>query len=186
MSEIILASGSPRRKELMDRAGLDFIIRTADVDETIPEGTPPHEAVMALALKKAEAVARDHQDKLVIGADTVVSIDGRILGKPSDKEDAHRMLSLLSGRVHRVFTGIALIKNGRVKSFFEETSVHFYELSDDEIRAYIATGEPMDKAGAYGIQGRGCTLVQRIEGDFFNVVGFPIAKVYREMRDFDV
>ena len=186
MSGIILASGSPRRKELMERAGLDFSIVTADVDETIPEGTPPNEAVTALAVKKARAVARDHPDRLVIGADTVVSIDGRILGKPSDAEDARRMLSLLSGRMHRVYTGIALIKNDRVKSFYDETAVHFYKLSDEEIRAYIATGEPMDKAGAYGIQGRGCTLVQRIEGDFFNVVGFPIAKIYREMRDFDV
>jgi septum formation protein len=184
MNNIILASASPRRKELMEKAGLTFDIINADVTEEIPDDAAPFEAVLLLSMKKARAVAFDHPDSIIIGADTVVSIDEQILGKPKNENDAIEMLMRLSGKKHRVYTGVTIIKGDMVKNFFEETAVYFYKLTEKEIRDYVATGEPMDKAGAYGIQGKGCTLVRKIDGDFYNVVGFPISKVYRELGDF--
>lgn len=184
MKNIILASGSPRRKELMTLAGLDFEIKVADVDETLPEGIAPFDAVKMLSLKKAKAVADEYTDKIVIGADTVVAFDGKILGKPTDKNDAFEMLRMLSGQPHKVYTGVAIICNDTICNFYEETDVEFYPLTDDEIISYINTGEPMDKAGAYGIQGKGCVLVKRINGDYSNVVGLPIARLSRELKNY--
>lgn len=186
MSEIILASASPRRKKLLSTAGLDFTVKVADVEEIIPENASPDEVVKSLALQKAQAVAKNNPDSIVIGSDTVVALDGIILGKPKDAEDAVKMLKALSGRSHTVYTGVALINGEKIKNFCEATEVEFYPLTEDEIRSYVATGEPMDKAGAYGIQGKGCVLVRKIDGDYFNVVGLPVSKVCRELRDFNV
>ena len=186
MAELILASGSPRRRELLETAGLEFRVVIADVEEIIPQGTAPEEAVTALALRKAQAVAKDYPECTVIGADTVVVHRGMILGKPKSEEDAFEMLKTLSGDTHTVCTGVAMINEDKIKNFCEVTEVEFHCLTEDEIRSYVKTGEPMDKAGAYGIQGRGCVLVKRINGDYFNVVGLPVSKVYRELGDFDV
>mgnify|MGYP000006415802 FL=1 len=184
MSKIILASASPRRKELMELAGYDFEVICADIVEVVPEEAMPQEVVMSLALQKAQAVAAEHKEAVVIGSDTVVALDGKILGKPHSEQEACEMLRSLSGRTHKVFTGVAIVCGGKVKNFFDETDVEFYSLGDNEIKKYVATGEPTDKAGAYGIQGKGSVLVKRINGDFFSVMGLPIAKLYREMSDF--
>lgn len=184
MSKIILASASPRRKELMELAGYDFEVICADIVEVVPEEAMPQEVVMSLALQKAQAVAAEHKEAVVIGSDTVVALDGKILGKPHSEQEACEMLRSLSGRTHKVFTGVAIVCGDKVKNFFDETDVEFYSLGDDEIKKYVATGEPTDKAGAYGIQGKGSVLVKRINGDFFSVMGLPIAKLYREMSDF--
>ena len=178
---IVLASASPRRRELLAKAGLDFTVRVSDAQEYIVPGTPPHEAVMQLAQQKAVAVAQNSPDDLVIGADTVVVYDGEILGKPKDTADAARMLRMLSGSTHTVYTGVCLAHAGKAETFFEQTQVTFYPLTDAQIESYIATGEPMDKAGAYGIQGRGCTLVRGICGDYFNVVGLPVAALCQRL-----
>ncbi len=183
MTDIILASASPRRSELMTLAGFRFDVICADIDEIVPEKALPQEVVMSLALQKAQAVAKDHRKSAVVGSDTVVALDGKILGKPRSKKEASEMLRSLSGRIHKVYTGVAIVCGEKVTSFFEETEVEFYHLTDQEILDYVATGEPMDKAGAYGIQGRGAVLVKRINGDYFNVMGLPISKVYRELKD---
>ena len=183
MTDIILASASPRRSELMTLAGFRFDVICADIDEIVPEKALPQEVVMSLALQKAQAVAKDHCKSAVVGSDTVVALDGKILGKPRSEKEAVEMLRSLSGRIHKVFTGVAIVCGEKVTSFFEETEVEFYPLTDQEILDYVATGEPMDKAGAYGIQGRGAVLVKRINGDYFNVMGLPISKVYRELKD---
>ncbi len=178
---IVLASASPRRKELLSLLGLDFIVQTADVDETLPVGITPEAAVAALSRKKALAVA--HPGQTVIGADTVVAIDGAILGKPKDAAHAAGMLRLLSGKKHSVFTGVTVTKSDKIITFTAETKVEFYPLTDAEIERYIATGEPMDKAGAYGIQGQGSYLVKGIEGDYFNVVGLPVSRLWRVLQE---
>ena len=183
MTDIILASASPRRSELMTLAGFRFDVICADIDEIVPEKALPQEVVMSLALQKAQAVAKDHRKSAVVGSDTVVALDGKILGKPRSEKEAAEMLRSLSGRIHKVFTGVAIVCGEKVTSFFEETEVEFYPLTDQEILDYVATGEPMDKAGAYGIQGRGAVLVKRINGDYFNVMGLPISRVYRELKD---
>ncbi|MCM1329175.1 MAG: Maf family protein [Ruminococcus sp.] len=182
--KIILASASPRRQELLRYVVPEFEVIPADVDETLPEGIPPEKAAEFLAEKKARCVAERYPNAVVIGSDTVVIIDGIILGKPADKSDAERMLKLLSGKVHKVVTGVCLARGERAESFSCETKVKFYPLTDGEIRAYIATGEPMDKAGAYGIQGYGSVLSEGIEGDFFNVMGLPVAALKRRLEKF--
>lgn len=182
MKKIILASASPRRKELLETAGISFEICVADVDESIPEGTPPDEAAKLTASKKAAAVSAIHPDAVVIGADTIVVADGKILGKPKDRADAENMLRMLSGKEHLVITGVCLSEGGNRTVFEKISKVKFYELSDAEIKAYVATGEPMDKAGAYGIQGKGCVLVEGIEGDYFNIVGLPVAATVKELK----
>ena len=184
MNKIILASASPRRKELLETAGAEFEIIVADVDETVPEGTKSEDAAVMTAEKKALAVAENHKDSIVIGADTIVVADGRILGKPADKADACRMLSVLSGVEHKVITGVCLACEDKKITFAQVSKVKFYDLTDEEINAYVETGEPMDKAGAYGIQGKGCVLVEKIEGDYFNIVGLPVARVMKELRGF--
>ena len=182
MSRFILASQSPRRQELIGYILSDYDVIVSDVEEILPDGIAPEDVPAYLAGIKARAVAAEHPDDVVIGADTVVILDGRVLGKPKEEDDAFRMLSSLSGRAHTVITGCAIIQNGRMTTFADHTRVEFYPLSDREILDYIATGEPFDKAGAYGIQGRGCVLVKRIEGDFFNVMGLPVARLKREME----
>lgn len=183
MKNVILASASPRRRELLTVAGVDFTVIVKDVDESIPEGTPPAEAAVMTAKKKALAVAAEHPESIVIGADTIVVIGGRILGKPADKADACAMLRLLSGREHKVITGVCLANGGEVNCFSKTSIVKFYELSDAEIEAYVNTLEPMDKAGSYGIQGKGCTLVESISGDYFNIVGLPVASTVRALNE---
>ena len=182
MKKIILASASPRRKELLETAGVEFEICVSDADESIPEGTLPADAAKMTATKKALAVAKSHKDDIVIGADTIVVAGGKILGKPTDKADAEAMLTMLSGVEHEVITGVCLACGEEIKSFEQISKVKFYDLTAEEIKAYVATEEPMDKAGSYGIQGKGCTLVEKIEGDYFNIVGLPVAKVIREIK----
>ncbi len=174
---MILASKSPRRQELLRYITNDFTVKTANVDETLPEGISPSEAV--LYLSRIKAAPFENENDIVIGADTVVAIDGKILGKPLDSADAEDMLRRLSGRTHSVFTGVTVIKNKEYHSFFVETKVTFFELSQDEIKRYVLTKEPLDKAGAYGIQGYGSLLVEKIDGDYFNVVGLPVSKINR-------
>lgn len=180
--KIILASASPRRRELLGLAGFKFDIVTADVDEVLDPELQPQELVMSLAEQKARAVAKNSKEQVVVGADTVVVLEGKVLGKPKNEADAAKMLKSLSGKMHEVFTGVSIIENGKAHSFFERTKVKFCELDDEQIKAYVASGEPMDKAGAYGIQGKGCVLVEGIEGDYFNVVGFPVSRFCREMK----
>ena len=181
---IILASASPRRKELMGYIVPRFEIIPADVDETLPKEIPAEKSAEFLAVKKAEHISAQYPESIVIGSDTVVIVDGEILGKPADEADAYRMLKKLSGKVHTVITGVCISKGEKKKSFSEATRVEFYPLSEEEIRGYIATGDPMDKAGAYGIQGEGCVLIKGIEGDFFTVMGLPAAKLKRELAEF--
>lgn len=172
---LILASNSPRRQELLKRAGYVFDIQPSEEDEVI-ESAHPATAATGAALKKAETISAGLPDGIVIGADTLVVCDGKILLKPIDAGDAERMLRLLSGNLHVVYTGVAVIDAGAdiVETFFEETAVFFRHLADEEIAAYIASGEPLDKAGAYGIQELGACFVRRVEGCYFNVVGLPV------------
>lgn len=179
---LILASKSPRRKELLSLITEDFIIKTADVDETLPAKITPWEAVEYLSQIKAEPFKSD--EDIVIGADTVVAVDGTILGKPIDRENAFAMLKMLSGKEHSVFTGVTVIKGEKSSTFSVETRVKFFDLSNEEINAYLDTGEPFDKAGGYGIQGKGSLLIEKINGDYFNVVGLPISALSRCLEDF--
>lgn len=181
---MILASQSPRRIELLREAGFDPRVIPADIDETARPAEGPFELVERLACAKAAAVATEHarSGEVVIAADTIVALEGELLGKPSDEQDARRMLRALSGKTHQVATGVCITRDEEVESFVDITDVTFYELGDTEIDAYVATGEPLDKAGAYGIQGiYGRMLVKRIDGDFYNVVGLPIAQVVRKL-----
>jgi septum formation protein len=177
--KLVLASKSPRRSEIRKNAGYEFTVRVADADETIPEGTKPEDAVVFLAARKAMAVERA-DDETVLGADTIVVLDNKILGKPKDREDAFNMLKNLSGRVHSVFTGVCIIENGKSMTFSEETQVEFLPLTDHEIYDYIDTNDCYDKAGAYGIQGYASKFVRRINGDYFNVVGLPISAIFEK------
>lgn len=182
--KIILASGSPRRRELLTRMGLDFDILTAEVSEELPSDMHPREGVGVLALRKARAVAaRVGADVPVLAADTLVEIGGRPLGKPGTRENACRMLRTLSGQTHRVHTGAALLWKGKEYLDTDTTAVTFRSLSEEQIAAYVRTGEPMDKAGAYGIQGQGGALVDHIEGDFETVVGLSRAAVEKLLAD---
>ena len=174
---VILASASPRRKELLKLVFDDFEIIPAECEENIPEGTPAGEASKLLAEQKCREVAERYPEALVIGCDTTVLLGEEILGKPEDEKDAFRMLRMLSGTRHSVVTGIALSLCGKLRSLPCETFVRFRRLSDEDINEYIATGEPADKAGAYGIQERGALLVSGIEGDFYNVVGLPVSEL---------
>ena len=211
---LVLASASPRRQELLRNAGISFTVQPADVDETPLAGEPPRDCAERLAREKALAVWRTRPQDRVLGADTIVVVDETILGKPVDADDAARMLRLLSGRVHRVITGVCVVEavasrqlpvadqatpqaaqsrrnsyeisrteNGELRTASETTLVTMNELSDEEIRNYVATGEPMDKAGAYAIQGVASRWIPRIEGDYSNVVGLPVALVNRMLRE---
>lgn len=203
MSQMILASASPRRKELLEQIGAEFVICPAKGEEVITE-TDPSAVVMELSRQKAEEVAsgvltynEQHadlatpQDILVIGADTVVAYENQILGKPKDEEDARCMLTMLSGKMHSVYTGVTFVfidKEGRTGEhcFFEKTDVCMYPLKEDEIERYIQSGDPMDKAGSYGIQGRFAIHIKEIRGDYNNVVGLPVARLYQELQKLGV
>ena len=196
---IVLASGSPRRKQILEQIGVEFEIWPSKKDEVISK-TIPEEVCVELSEQKALDVAsqiktysEEHpelttpQDILVIGADTIVAVPNEILGKPKDEADAKRMLHMMSGSVHHVLTGVCFVfisKDGRVgkTSFFEKTEVHFCQMDDDEIDAYVASGEPMDKAGAYGIQGSFAKYVEKINGDYYNVMGMPISRICQELK----
>lgn len=183
---IILASSSPRRQELLAGLGIPFSIHTSDVDETIDLETAPERIVEQLAKRKASAVATNYKEGLIIGSDTIVVLDSTILGKPKDDQEAFHMLSSLQGRVHFVYTGLAIIdvKSGTIRESHKRTEVRMRPLTTEEIHGYIATGEPRDKAGAYGIQGIGATLVEGIIGDYFTVVGLPLELLASELRSF--
>ena len=180
---LVLASASPRRREILTMLGYTFKVCAADADETVSADTPPCDAALLLARRKAGAVFAARPDCVVLGADTIVVIDGIMLGKPADDADCARMLRLLSGRTHEVFTGVSILSAAGETDFFRRTLVEFRRLTEREIADYISTGEPMDKAGGYGIQGRGATLIEGIQGDFFNVMGLPAADVHRVLAD---
>jgi len=189
MRRLILASASPRRRELLAQAGYIFEVQPAHVNEDLRPDEDPIAYVVRLAREKAQSVfaeisstAPASPQVVVLGADTTVTLDNHILAKPEDAADAARMLRLLSGRTHRVITGVALASAKGIEVAAEVTGVQFLTLSDDEIAAYVATGEPMDKAGAYGIQGFAAKWIPRIEGCYFNVVGLPVASVWRNLR----
>lgn len=192
VTQIILASQSPRRKELLTQIGMDFVVCPSTVEESVT-GMEPAEAVKELSLQKAEDVEKKTESRypdreiLVIGADTIVVYNGSILGKPKDKDDAVRILGMLQGKTHSVFTGVTLIYKGSTKKFSvifaEETKVVMRPMDEEEILWYVSTGEPMDKAGAYGIQGLGARFIRRIEGDYNNVVGLPVGRIYQELRE---
>ena len=184
---LILASGSPRRRQLLEQIGLTFAVRSSDVDESVSPGLTPAQVVESLSARKGEAVAAEAAPgDLVLSADTVVSLDGAILGKPRDRAEAEAMLTALSGRTHQVYTGVTLLQDGRRLTEHEVTAVTFRPLSPEEIAAYVSTGEPMDKAGAYGIQGLGALLVERLEGDYFNVMGLPLCRLGEMLAQFGV
>ncbi|MET0752553.1 MAG: Maf family protein [Pyrinomonadaceae bacterium] len=191
LPKLILASGSPRRAEILNFVGWEFEKRVADVDETEFSGEKPDAYVQRLAREKAEAVAAHYENALVLGADTIVVIENQIIGKPKDLDDARRMLRILSGKRHEVFTGVALVeKNSRFKIQdsrlvvgLQKTSVKFAELSDEEIEFLVEKGEPLDKAGAYAVQAQAALFIEKIEGDYWNVVGLPVNLVYRLARE---
>lgn len=188
MSKIILASASPRRRELLTQIGLKFEIMPSHKEERMQENRPA-QVVMGLAMDKAEDIfgqvgEDDKTDVLVIGADTIVALDNIILGKPKDEEDALKMLRFLQGKTHQVYTGVCMVTADEAQVFYEKTDVTMYPADEEQLIEYIRTGEPMDKAGSYAIQGQGCVLVQEIHGDYNNVVGLPVAQIWqRLMKD---
>lgn len=185
--KIVLASQSPRRKELLGRMGLEFVTQASKIDESAFDGLEARELLATLSREKAQWIARQLDgETLVIGADTVVVRDGAALGKPKDAEDAVAMLLSLSGRDHQVCTGVTVCRGDRVLTQVEETQVTFRDLTEAEVRQYVSTGEPMDKAGAYGIQGLGGLLVEGIRGDYSNVVGLPVCRLGQMLKDFGV
>ena len=186
MSRIVLASASPRRRELLKQIGLKFDIMPSHIEEVL-RGDSPAENVKGLAMDKAKDIydqltSEGVKDLLVIGADTVVALEQEILGKPKDEEDALRMLRFLQGNTHQVYTGVCLITSNGIESFYGKTDVTMYPATDEQLKAYIATSEPMDKAGGYGVQGLGAVLVQKIHGDYNNVVGLPVAEIWQRMN----
>jgi len=183
--ELILASQSQRRRELFQLIGLDFSVIVSDADEDIPL-TTPGEFVEQLALRKAEAVKRGRRNCCVVGADTIVWLDEKVIGKPRDREDAYRILRTLSGRTHTVYTGVAVLTDESIQLCHDTTQVTFEELSDHDIWAYIDSGEPMDKAGAYGIQGLAAVFVKRVEGCYFTIIGMPMHKLHKMLSQVGV
>lgn len=185
---IILASASPRRRELLERMGLtDFSVITADIDETPLPGLTCPQQVERLSLLKARAVAQQvSPNELIIAADTVVTLDGAILGKPANRNEARQMISTLSGREHQVYTGVTVLQGDKSLTRHEMTRVNFRPLTDSEVDDYVATGECDDKAGAYGIQGYGCLLVEGIVGDYYNVMGLPVVCLERMLKEFGI
>ena len=179
---VILASQSPRRRELLGLTGLDFIVRVADIDETMDPGKAPFDEVARVSRMKALAIPREPED-VVIAADTIVVCQGQVLGKPKDEADAFRILSLLSGGHHEVMTGLTVLRGDEIITHTEVTKIHFRPLLPQEIRAYIATGEPMDKAGAYGIQGGAALFADGMDGDYYNVMGLPVCRLGMILRE---
>ncbi|HLR91789.1 MAG TPA: Maf family protein [Atopostipes sp.] len=185
-NDLILASSSPRRQALLKQVNIPFSIRKPDVDESQITASDPMERVKQLAELKSNATPLINEDEVILSADTVVSYDNEILEKPKDEHDALRMLSLLSGTKHEVFTGVTIRSADKKVTFAEKTEVEFWSLSGSEMDEYLSTGEPYDKAGAYGIQGTGAMFVKKINGDFYNVVGLPVSRVFRELRAFSI
>ncbi len=185
MDTIILASASPRRRELLAQVGIPFKVLVSEAEEMITK-TEPGEIVEELSLRKAKAAADKASagQTLVLGADTIVVLDGKILGKPHSEEEAFQMLQSLSGRTHQVYTGVTFIQGEREYSFHEKTEVSVYPMTEEEIRTYIASGDCMDKAGAYGIQGSCAAFIQKINGDYYTVMGLPVGRVYQELKKF--
>lgn len=181
---IILASSSPRRAKLLKDAGIDFIVKASNIEEIIKPHLEPKDIVVDLANQKALAIAKEHQEDIVIAADTIVVYQNEILGKPKDEEDAYRMLQMLSNVTHEVYTGVSIMQGEKVKSFCSKTEVTMKKLSELEIKEYIKTQEPMDKAGAYGIQGLGGQLVDSYQGDFFTIVGLPLKDLLSALNEF--
>ena len=179
--QLILASASPRRKELLSLFGLPFVVRAADIDETMDFSKPPFDEVARVSRAKALAVSRE-EDDAVVAADTIVVCDGRVLGKPHSREEAIAMLSLLSGRDHQVMTGCTVLRGSQIETFTEVTDLHFRPLNQREIETYVASGEPMDKAGAYGIQGGAALFCERIAGDYYNVMGLPVCRLSQTLK----
>ena len=190
MNKLILASGSPRRREMLAALGYEFDVFTANFDESSVSLAQPAEGVKQLALGKAEAARAAFngtaENTVFLGADTIVALDDVCLGKPSSEAEAHEMLRSLSGKTHSVFTGVALVSDEKSEVFVSETKVAFYDISDEEIDAYIASGEPMDKAGSYGIQGLGGVFVKGISGDYQTVVGLPLSETYRMLKKYGI
>ena len=176
--QLILASQSPRRKELLGLFHIPFAVRVADIDETMDETKPPFDEVARVSRLKAEAIVRQ-EDDVVIAADTIVVCEGKVLGKPRTEEDAKAMLALLSGRDHQVMTGMTVLRGETALTCTEVTDIHFRELSRREIEAYVASGEPMDKAGSYGIQGGAALFVDKLVGDYYNVMGLPVCRLWQ-------
>jgi septum formation protein len=183
---VVLASGSPRRHDLLNLVGISHEVRPANIDETMRSRETPHRHAERLARAKASAVAARDPGLITIGADTIVVVNRKVLGKPTDADHAAAMLRQLSGRRHTVITAVAVSRGKKLRSAVEEVRVKFRKLRDDEIEAYIATGEPLDKAGAYGIQGYGATIVECVEGDYFSVMGLPLARLVGLLRDVGV
>lgn len=179
---IVLASGSPRRRELLETLGLTFTVCPAKGEENAPSGVGPAKTVEALSMAKAQEVWRLYPESLIIAADTIVWADGRILGKPKTPEEATKMLTALSGAEHEVYTGVTVICGDKTICQSECTRVYFRELDQEEIAAYVKSGEPMDKAGAYGIQGKAALMVRRLEGDYFNVMGLPLCRLGQMLK----
>ena len=179
---LILASQSPRRRELLGLFRIPFAVRVADIDEAMDPDKAAYDEVARVSRLKAEAISREPED-VVIAADTIVVCQGRILGKPRNEADAVAMLQLLSGRDHQVMTGMTVLRGDRIISHTEVTDIHFRPLTDDEIRAYVASGEPMDKAGAYGIQGGAALFCEKMSGDYYNVVGLPVCKLGMMLKE---
>ncbi|WLD92242.1 nucleoside triphosphate pyrophosphatase [Alkalihalobacillus sp. AL-G] len=186
MNHLILASGSPRRKELLEIVNLPFTVQKSSVHENITGEKSPAQVVEELALRKAQSVHLGNHNAIVLGADTIVAFNGRILGKPKNEQDAVEMISMLSGKQHTVYTGVSIVSESKVVVFHEATDVTFWKLTKDEIEMYVRAGESMDKAGSYGIQGIGATLVRAISGDYYSVVGLPIARTVRELKAFGI
>ncbi len=182
--KLILASGSPRRAEILGFVGWEFEKHVANIDETEKVGETPADYVQRLAVEKAQAVAAQFENKLVLGADTIVVIDNKIIGKPVDFDGAREMLRMLSGRWHKVLTGVALVKDSQVKVDLQTTRVKFNDLDEDEIEFLVLNGEPLDKAGAYAVQAQAALFIEEIQGDYWNVVGLPINLVYRLVQEF--
>ncbi len=183
--QLILASASPRRRELLGLFGIPFTVRAADIDETMDPEKAPFDEVARVSRCKALAVARETDDT-VVAADTIVVCQGRVLGKPHSREEAVEMLTMLSGREHQVMTGCTVVRGDRIETFTEVTRLHFRELSPEEIGRYVDSGEPMDKAGAYGIQGGAALFCTGIQGDYYNVMGLPVCRLGETLRRFGV
>ncbi len=186
MKRFVVASGSPRRKELLSFAGYVFEVIPSDADETLEYGTHAFDAVKELSKRKALSVSKENPGAVVLGCDTVVSLGGKILGKPHSEKEAFSMLSSLSGKEHEVYTGVYITDGEKSESFVSCTKVEFYALSKETVESYIATGEPMDKAGAYGIQGLGSVLVKKLNGDYFTVMGLPMSECARVLSHFGI
>ncbi|QIK69353.1 septum formation inhibitor Maf [Erysipelothrix sp. HDW6C] len=183
--KLVLASQSPRRREIISILGQPFNVVSPIGDETLNESLSVREQIEDLALRKATSVINDYQDSIVLGSDTVVVLDGEVLGKPKDEADASAMLHRLSGRTHQVITGVALVSSDVTKVFSVLTDVTFFDLTDEEIRDYVETKEPLDKAGSYGIQGQGSLFVASIVGDYYTIMGLPISRVNQELKNTD-